>query len=320
MLAEGKTTFMIAIVFPGQGSQKPGMGEDFYLHDKHAKEVFDQIESATGVKVSTLCFSSDDETLRQTQNAQMALYACGLAAWYSLYHSFPEFKPGMMAGHSVGEYTALAAAGVISVEEGARLVQRRGDLMSQAGKQRPGTMAAVLAMDKESLEEVLKEVSDKGVAVVANDNSPGQLVISGDINAVQAASALASERGARRVIPLNVSGAFHSPLMQESADKMGERLRETEIEPGDYPVYSNVLAEPGSDWTILLKDQLLNPVRWTESVRNMIRDGATTFVECGSGDVLTNLLKRIDPDVKGLRVVDCPTKDDAVAQIKEAGL
>lgn len=290
------------------------MGRDLYLHDTYARQVFDEVERATGTSMESLCFETDEETLRQTQNAQLALYACGLAAWTSLKNVMSDLKPVAMAGHSVGEYAALAAAGVISVEDGARLVQRRGQLMAKAGADRPGTMAAVLGMDRAAVESGLASISS-GTVVVANDNCPGQLVISGDIDAVQEASVKLKECGAKRVLPINVSGAFHSPLMESSAAAMGETLRGATFHEGDTPVYSNVTAQVGHDWPDLLERQLKSQVRWTESVQAMVGAGVTTFVECGSGEVLTGMLRRITSDAKGLRVTDTVTRDEVVAAL-----
>lgn len=312
----GPGTFagMIAVVFPGQGSQAPGMGRDFYDHDTYARQVFDEVADATGVDMAKLCFETDEETLRQTQNAQLALYTCGLAAWMSLSQAKRDLTPAAMAGHSVGEYAALAAAGVLSVEDGARLVQRRGDLMARAGSLRPGTMAAVLGMDRESVKRALQGV-EGGTVVVANDNCPGQLVISGDVDAVQSASVKLKEMGAKRVLPINVSGAFHSPLMEDSATAMGGHLREASFHDGVVPVYSNVTAAPGAGWADLLEKQLKSPVRWTESVQAMVGAGVTTFIECGNGEVLTGMLKRISSEATGLRVCDTATRDEVLAKL-----
>ncbi|MBL8067481.1 MAG: ACP S-malonyltransferase [Armatimonadetes bacterium] len=300
---------MVAVVFPGQGSQKPGMGEELYHHNTFARQVFDQVETATGVNVANLCFNSDEQTLRQTQNAQLALYTCSLAAYFALKDRCPEVEVKGMAGHSVGEYAALAAAGIISLESGARLVQRRGDIMARAGQLRPGGMAAVLGLDRAEIESALAAVSN-GVAVVANDNCPGQLVISGDLDAIAEATALLNERGARRVLPLNVSGAFHSPLMAESAEAMRVALDETPFHPSAIPVYSNVTSRPGSDWPELLERQLKSPVQWTGTMEQMISDGFETFIECGAGEVLLGLLRRVDKDKTGLRVMDSATLDE----------
>ena len=291
------------------------MGADLYANDTFARQVFDQIESAIDLNVSTLCFESDEETLRQTQNAQIALYTCGLAAWHALKGALPDLKVGAVAGHSVGEYAALAAAGVISVEDGARLVRARGQLMASSGQARPGTMAAVLGLDVEAIEAIAKDVASNGVCVVANDNCPGQLVISGDVDAIAMASGIAMDRGAKRVIPLNVSGAFHSPLMDESAKSLRANLDAVQFNAGDVPVISNVTAEPGEDWPKLLELQLKSPVRWTESVQAILGKGISTFVECGSGEVLTTLLRRIEKAATGLRVIDSATLADTVESL-----
>lgn len=300
---------MIAAVFPGQGSQRSGMGQDLYKQNSFARQVFDQVEQATGVNVSSLCFNSDEETLRQTQNAQLALYTCSLAAFYAFHDACPTIKFSAAAGHSVGEYAALAAAGVFSLEEGAKLVQKRGEIMAKAGELRPGTMAAVLGLDRSEIEPILKMVKS-GVVVVANDNCPGQMVISGDLDAVQEATALLGERGAKRVLPLSVSGAFHSPLMEAPAENMRSALNHANWQKGEIPVYSNVTAKPGSDWTDLLERQLKAPVLWADSVEQMITDGYDTFVEFGSGEVLTGLLRRINKESTGLKVLDIATLEE----------
>lgn len=279
------------------------MGQDLWNTQPPAREVFDRVSQAVGRDVADLCFHSDAETLKQTQNAQIALYTCGLAATLSL----PELPVAAYAGHSVGEYAALAAAGVISLEDGAKLVQRRGDIMAEAGIKRPGTMAAVLGMAIPDLEEALKDLEPQGVAVVANDNCPGQVVISGDVNAIAAAGALLPERGAKRVLGLNVSGAFHSPLMEDSARQMAEALGAASFGAGRAPVFSNVTAAPGSDWASLLEQQLKSRVRWTESVLAMKEAGVSAIIECGAGEVLCGMIRRIDRDLRTLKVVDAAT-------------
>lgn len=306
---------MNAAVFPGQGSQKPGMGKALFEAFDSARGVFDEVASATGVNIAAICFESDEETLRQTQNAQLALYTCGMAAFRTFLDRAPSVVFDAAAGHSVGEYAAIAAAGIVSLADGARLVQKRGDLMSRVGNLRSGGMAAVLGLDRELLEEVCREASSTSeVAVIANDNSPGQLVISGDKAAVDRASSLASDKGARRVLPLNVSGAFHSPLMEAPAEAMGLALREVTFSAGELPVYANVSAEKSDEtnWPDLLEQQLKSPVRWTESVQNMRRDEVHTFIEFGSGEVLCGLIRRIDPDSRTLPVHDPATLELAV--------
>lgn len=276
------------MIFPGQGSQKPGMGQALATSNDAAASVFDRASSATGKDLRAVCWELSEEELRQTQNAQLALFVTSVAAFYAQDEQFH-----FAAGHSVGEYAALVCAGVLSVEDGAKLVQRRGELMASAGLLAPGTMAAVLGLDREPLTAVCESVS--GVVVIANDNCPGQLVISGEVEAVKLASEKASEAGAKRVLPLNVSGAFHSPLMAGAAVRMREALDAVEFGAGDVPVVANVTAEVQSDnWASILEQQLVSPVRWTESVQFMVSQGVTEFVELGGGEVLGGLIKRID--------------------------
>jgi [acyl-carrier-protein] S-malonyltransferase len=315
---------MIAVVFPGQGSQRPGMGVSLAEASAAAASVFKEASAAVGTDVLRLCSDSDDEALRLTQNAQIALYACGLAAWAALQER-TGLTPAAFAGHSVGEYAAVVASGVLDPGAGASLVRARGEIMARAGANRPGSMAAVLGMERSDLEKVCADVGDRGVVVVANDNAPGQLVVSGDNGAVQAAGALAMKRGAKRVVPLNVSGAFHSPLMADSAEEMGQVLAVAPFRPDEQvvPVYPNLTAERvdrGGDWPRLLKEQLTSPVRWTESVRAMSQSGIDTFVECGSGDVLTGLIRRTTPGSTVIRVVDEATLRDAASHLSQGVL
>jgi len=287
------------------------MGQDLYSTHPEARAVFDEVSESVGMDLAALCFESSEEGLRQTQNAQMALFTCGVAAYRAL-----GVMPASFAGHSVGEYAALAAADVVSLADGAKLVKLRGEVMASAGDQRPGTMAAVLGLEREELEAVCRVVD--GTCVIANDNCPGQLVISGDVNAVQAASALAVERGATWALPLNVSGAFHSPLMEEPARNMAVALSQVEFRSGIAPVYSNVTARSVADaaqWPDLLERQLKSPVLWTETVRNMIAEGVDTFVECGAGEVLGGLIRRIDREAKCFRVVDSATLEETRAAL-----
>ena len=310
---------MFAVVFPGQGSQKPGMGRELHDAFASARRVFDEASEAIGADVRKVCFELGEDALRQTQNAQIALYVCGVAA-YAAFREAGGPRADLAAGHSIGEYAALAAAEIVSVADGARLVAVRGRVMAESGRERPGGMAAVLGLERDRLEEVCREASVGGeVVVVANDNCPGQLVVSGDKAAVERACALATQAGAKRAIPLNVSGAFHSPLMEEPARRMGAALKAASFSVGNgTKVVGNVEADVNEDpsrWPELLEAQLRNPVRWTESVRRMLSLGAGTFVECGAGDVLTGLLRRIDREAKGLRASDPETVAQAVAAL-----
>ena len=306
---------MVAAVFPGQGSQAPGMGQALFDASPAAKKVFEKASEATGIDVAKLCFESDEETLRQTQNAQIALFTVGVAAYRALAEAAPDHPVSAAAGHSVGEYAALAAAGVLGVSEGAILVQRRGDLMARAGKLNPGTMAAVIGLDSGQVDSVCQQLG--GICVIANDNCPGQIVISGDIETVEAAAEPLKQAGAKRVLPLNVSGAFHSPLMQDSAESMAPALDLAQFAEGAMPVYCNVTAEPGKDWPQMLRRQLASTVRWNESIKQMLADGYTTFLECGQGTVLTGLLRRIDKGATGLPVNDPESLAVAVDSLKE---
>jgi [acyl-carrier-protein] S-malonyltransferase len=306
---------MLAVVFPGQGSQAPGMGLALYEAGGAAKGVFEAVTGALGFDAARLCFESSEDVLRQTQNAQVALYTVGLAAFAALKEAAPDLPVKGAAGHSVGEYAALAAAEVFSVAEGARLVRTRGETMARAGVSRPGTMAAVLGLERSAVETVCASV--EGVCVVANDNCPGQLVISGEVGAVAEAGEALKAAGAKRVLPLNVSGAFHSPLMEESAKEMGDSLARAKFADGQVPVYSNVTAVPGADWPNLLEEQLKSPVRWRETLQNMARDGFDAFIECGHGSVLTGLLKRIAPEAVGIAASDPASVQVAIEAVKE---
>ncbi len=316
MLA-GTIRLMIALMFPGQGSQAPGMGKSLSESSQAANQVFDTVSEAVERDVREVCFGFDEETLRQTENAQIALFTCGVAASQALKESLPDVAIRGVAGHSVGEYAALVAAGVLSVSDGAKLVQRRGEIMAAAGQVQPGSMAAVIGLDRDGAEALCKAASSEGECVVANDNCPGQLVISGDKAAITKAVEIGKEHGAKRVLELNVSGAFHSPLMAESAKQMAEALKEVEFGAPRVPVFSNVTSEPGSGWASLLELQLRQPVRWTESMQNMIAEGFNTFVECGSGEVLSGLMRRIDKEKKSFSVQNEETMKSTVEGLSE---
>jgi [acyl-carrier-protein] S-malonyltransferase len=290
-----------AFLFPGQGSQHVGMGADLYERFPEARALFDEADALFGRRLTELMFGAggnaeaEAAALRQTDVTQPALYVHSMAAMAVLRRKGA--SPDMAAGHSLGEYSALAAAGALSFEDGLRAVRRRGELMGQAGADRPGAMAAVLNLGNDVLEELCRRASDAGEGVVqpANYNAPGQIVISGDAAAVERASELAKEAGARRVLPLPVSGAFHSPLMEHARTGLAEALGEIEIRQPRFPVYLNVTARPATDPEELrrrLLEQLTAPVRWAQSLEAMYVDGAHRFVEVGAGNVLAGLAKR----------------------------
>jgi [acyl-carrier-protein] S-malonyltransferase len=289
------------------------MGRALEAECAEARDVFDRVSQACGRDMRAICFEMEPPELRQTQNAQLALFTVGLAAAACFRAEIGEgAQPAAFAGHSVGEFTALAAAGAISVEAGARLVMRRGEIMAESGARRPGGMAAVIGLDAERLEAICGSQS-MGAVVIANDNCPGQLVISGDMDAVQAATAEAHNAGARRVIPLDVSGAFHSPLMAESAQEFASELAQVEFQVPEAPVYSNVLAAPGEDWPDLLRRQLEGRVRWREESAAMIQAGIHRFVELGPGSVLAGLIRRVDR-VAEVKSAGCPASLREAAQ------
>ncbi|MEM1115063.1 MAG: ACP S-malonyltransferase [Bacteroidota bacterium] len=285
---------MIAFLFPGQGSQAPGMGADL-AEIPEAAAVYAEADDVLGFALTALMFGDDAEALKPTEVTQPALYTHSLAANAAL--RARGLAPDLAAGHSLGEWSALAAVGALSFADGLRAVRRRGELMAQAGDVRPGAMSAVLGLDADRLEAACREATEAGPGEVvpANYNDPGQIVISGDGPAVERASVLASEAGARRVVPLPVSGAFHSPLMAFARDGLAETLEGLEIGVPSCPVVLNVTAEPTTDPEAIrtrLLDQLTAPVRWAQSLEAMAASGATRFVEVGTGKVLSGLVRR----------------------------
>ena len=297
------------------------MGKELFETSDAARATFDEVKNASGVDIAKLCFEADEDTLRQTENAQLALYTCGVAAWRALGEQRPGVSATFMAGHSIGEYAALACCGIVSVADGARLVRKRGEVMAESGRIRAGGMAALLGLDREALEAVCVAASTGGeVVVIANDNCPGQMVISGDKQAVVRACGLATEKGAKRALPLNVSGAFHSPLMEEPAKAMREVLAQTTFKASNGAVVvGNVTAEPVTDpsqWSALLEEQLRKPVRWTESVQRILTEGVTIFVECGGGDVLSGLVRRIQKETTCLKVADSESAAAAASALQ----
>ena len=286
-----------AWVFPGQGSQYVGMGLDSFQANDAAQATFSSADAVLGFSLSAICFNGPELELRQTKNTQPAIFLHSMV----LVRLMGGALPTMVAGHSLGEYSALVVAGALTFEDGLRLVRLRGELMQRAGELERGTMAAIIGMSPEATTEMCREASAAGVVQPANFNSPGQIVISGSVDGVHKAMELAKQRGAKMVKELVVSGAFHSPLMGSAKEGLRAALEKTAIQDARIPVYTNVTAEPvtrASEVRALLYQQLSSPVRWEESVKNMVRDGASRFVEIGPGKVLQGLVKRIDPGVE----------------------
>ena len=284
---------MKAFVFPGQGAQFVGMGKDLYENNPVAKEMFDKANEILGFNITDLMFNGTDEDLRQTKVTQPAIFLHSVILAKTM---GDDFNPDMVAGHSLGEFSALVAAGALSFEDGLRLVSARAQAMQKACEKTPSTMAA---LPDAKVEELCASVTE-GVVVPANYNCPGQIVISGSIEGVDAACAKMLEAGAKRALKLKVGGAFHSPLMEPARAELADAIAHTDFHAPKCPVYQNVNAEPQTDPKTIKKNliaQLTAPVRWTQTIQNMIAAGADTFVEVGPGAVLQGLVKKISSEV-----------------------
>ena len=287
---------MKAFLFPGQGAQFPGMGKDLYEASEEAKALFHQANDILGFNITEIMFGDDAEALKQTQVTQPAIFLHSVIMSTVMGSSF---TPDCVAGHSLGEFSALVSAKAMSFESGLKLVHQRALAMQDACDEVPGTMAAVLGLDDKTIEDIC--VKTAGIVVAANYNCPGQLVISGEIEAIKLACEAMKEAGAKRALPLPVGGAFHSPLMEPARTKLATAIENTEIKNPICPVYQNVAAIGISDAVTIkanLIEQLTAPVRWTQSVQQMLEDGANSFVEVGPGKVLQGLVKKIDRSVE----------------------
>lgn len=307
----------LAFLFPGQGAQGVGMGQA--LADRHpaARHVFETADRALGYRLSDICWKGPAEELKKTVHAQPALLTHSIAAWKLL--EAEGVRPHWVAGHSLGEYSACVAAGALEFEDAVRVVHRRGELMYQAGLDRPGTMAAILGLDRAQVEDVCGRAASAGVVCAANLNAPGQVVISGERAAVVRACELARGAGAKRVIPLEVSGAFHSPLMESAAQGLTEALEAVSVHDALVPVVANVSAEPlrrGGEIRAALSAQLLGAVRWEDSMRRLLDAGATGFIEVGTGTVLRGLLRMVDKSVPSWNVDDPQSLQATLAGLK----
>jgi [acyl-carrier-protein] S-malonyltransferase len=301
----------IAFVFPGQGSQYVGMGKQLYDTSPAARRIFEQADAILGFPLSTLCFEGPQEELDDTFNAQPAVLTVSIACLEALKERLGPLgylgAPSLVAGHSMGEFTALVAAGVLDFEDALKLVRERGRLMKETGEQRPGGMAAVIGLDEQALAEVVQEAQAEGVVTLANANSPGQTVLSGEIVALQRAMDLAKARGARLVQRLAVSIASHSPLMQQASQTFSELISRINLRPPQVPLIANISAQALTtveELRVELSAQLTGPVQWTRSVQEMVAHGVDTIVEIGPKQVLSGLIKRITPDARPISLTD----------------
>ncbi len=287
---------MKAFVFPGQGAQFSGMGKDFYERSNEFKALFERANEVLGYRITDIMFNGTDDELKQTKVTQPAVFLHSVAAAKSI---LGEVKPDMVAGHSLGEFSALVVAGALSFDDGLNLVLHRAMAMQRACEMQPSTMAAIIALPDEKVEEICASINDE-VCVAANYNCPGQIVISGSVPGIERACELMKAAGAKRALVLKVGGAFHSPLMEPAKQELEEAINSVKFNTPSCPIYQNVNALPQTDPEEIKKNliaQLTSPVRWTQSVRNMIADGADEFIECGPGSVLQGLIKKIDANV-----------------------
>lgn len=287
---------MKAYIFPGQGAQFVGMGKELYEQSAEAKSLFEKANEILGFRITDVMFNGTDEDLKQTKVTQPAIFLHSVILAKVLGNNF---KPDMVAGHSLGEFSALVAAGALSFEDGLRLVAARANAMQKACEEQPSTMAAILGLEDEVVESICAKIEE--VVVPANYNCPGQLVISGSIVGIDRACELLTEAGAKRALKLNVGGAFHSPLMESARAELQTAIENTKIQSPVCPIYQNIDAKPYTDPAAIKQNliaQLTGAVRWTQTAQNMLADGATSFTEVGPGNVLQGLVKKVDRSVE----------------------
>ena len=337
-------TTQVAFLFPGQGSQAVGMGADIFVASPAARHIFESADEATGISLSNVCFHGPDDELRETINTQPAIVTVSLALLAALQEALTEhtsswsspLTPGYTAGHSVGEYSALVASGALDLKDAVRLVRDRGRLMHHEGIVCPGGMAAVIGMEAETLQEVclnataqstanLASISHpgQGQVTIANFNAPGQIVISGDQGALNVAMELAKARGAKRVIPLAVSGAFHSPVMQPAAEGLAQAIKNTNVYNAAFPIIGNIHATPLHEAQAIreeLAQQIAAPVQWIRTIEYLVEAGVTIFFEIGPGQALTGMVKRIAKGVTTLNVSSLEDIEKVAGTIREMGL
>ncbi len=286
-----------AYVFPGQGAQFIGMGKDLYEHSTECKQMFDKANDILGFNITEIMFSGTEEDLKQTKVTQPAVFLHSTILANAMGN---EFKPDMVAGHSLGEFSALVASKAMSFADGLKLVSIRANAMQKACEKNPSTMAAIIGLEDSVIEQVCATITDE-VVVPANYNNPGQLVISGSIAGIEKACQLLKEKGAKRALPLKVGGAFHSPLMESARVELAKAIEEAQISTPICPIYQDVNALPVTDPKQIKENlikQLTSPVRWTQIVKNMLADGATTFIEVGPGTALQGMIKKVKADVE----------------------
>jgi [acyl-carrier-protein] S-malonyltransferase len=311
MNVKGEIAQRIAWVFPGQGSQYVGMGKHVYEVSEAARRVFHQADEVLGYSISSLCFNGPADELEDTVNAQPAIFTVSIAYLEAIRERSDRLgrsiTPVYVAGHSLGEFTALVAAGVLDFRDALDLVRARGKFMKESGELHPGGMAAVIGLDREVLEQICEEAGEVGIVVLANDNCPGQSVISGDSAALTRAMTLAEERGARRVVRLGITIASHSPLMERAAQQLNELIARIPLRDPEVPIVANITGQiltSVDDVRNEISQHVLMPVQWSSSVKQMVNGGVTTFLEVGPGQVLSGLIRRIRKDVETLTVKD----------------
>lgn len=309
----------IAFLFPGQGSQVSGMGKDLYEKYDAAKKVFETADKVLGFKISEICFNGTDEELKMTKNSQPAILATSLACLEAL-KSEVEIEPVATAGHSLGEYGALYAAGVLEIGDAIAVTGKRAELMNESAEKTNGSMAAVIGLTPDEIWDGLKELQKDGKISVANYNSPAQTVITGEKDLIEKSVDILKAKGAKRVIPLAVSGAFHSELMAEASEKFAEFVKDYNFKDAKIPVYENVDGMPvtsGEELKKRVPAQIRSSVHWTETINGMVAQGITTFIELGAGKVLAGLNKKINAEIKTYNVYDVASLEEIVNELKQ---